>query len=134
VAYERLLFIDECLSKAIARELRGRGRNAKSASQLGLLSVKDPKLLPRLVQMFKDEDWVLVTGDDNMPLEHAAAIQEGKITVATLDGRIPAGFRAEDWKREIVHRWAHVMCEQADTTVRRYSVSWHRRWTPRAKR
>jgi hypothetical protein len=129
------LIIDADLNKRVATELNRRGRDAIALSELQLRHAKDPDLLRALAQHFSDERWVLVTGDDNMPAVHAAVIAEVNATIATVDPRRPPEYaESEDaWGREVTHRWAHAMEQQADGSVRRYSAGGGRRWSRRRR-
>lgn len=135
----RLLFIDESLSKRLAVLLKHRGRAAASASELGLLTLKDE---PLLRELYKDgEDVVFVTADDSLPAEHATVLGEVGATVATVapfeKGKWPMHpcnlNDEESWKREIVSRWAHAMQDQPRRTHKRYFLNGGRRWRPRRK-
>jgi hypothetical protein len=127
--YERLIVIDENLSPRLARELRSRGRNAKSAAELNLARVKDPVLLKRLAAWHPG--CVLVTGDDSMPLEHGDLIAQYGLTIATL-APVPREFESfeDPWLRETTQRWAHLIQAQSAGSVKRYYTSTHRVWTP----
>jgi predicted nuclease of predicted toxin-antitoxin system len=72
VPRDRVLIIDEDLSPRLARYLRERGRHARSVADLGLRNSKDPELLRELANRRTLGEWVLVTGNDAMPAEHAA--------------------------------------------------------------
>ncbi len=100
-------------------------------SALGLAELKDPPLLAALREKLIEVDWVLLTGDDNMPAEHPTHLTG--LTVATVDGRWEGkGLEQEDWKWETCQRWAHYMADrQAPATIRRYSPKATRLWTPR---
>lgn len=126
---DRLLVIDESLDKRLAHQLEQRGRRAMSAEWLGLLNMLDPDVL-RAVHAL-DDDCVLVTGDDGMPGEHADLIAKLGTTIATVDGRRYEGWGREQWKKEIVHRWAHTMQDQELGRVMRYGLKRPRVWTPR---
>lgn len=128
---DRLLVIDESLDKRLASQLEQRGRKAMSAERLGLAGFSDEPLLRALAALPEGPALVLVTGDDAMPGEHGGLIARLGITVATVDGRRGAGWGREEWKKEIVHRWAHVMQQQADTTARRYGLMRHSLWRSR---
>jgi hypothetical protein len=130
----RLLVIDESLDKRLAQQLEARGRRALSADWLGLSGLKDEPLLQALANLQEARDLVLVTADDAMPAEHAGLIQSLSITIATIDGQRPAEWPREEWKKEIVHRWAHAMQLQERATARRYSALRHGHWTPRRSR
>ena len=93
--------------------------------------MEDPELLADLRQRFNGVDWVLLTGDDNMPSEHAEIVDG--LTIATVDGRWEGrGFTQEQWKWETCHRWAHYIAEvHPPATIRRFSPFSHRPWTPR---
>lgn len=129
---DRLLVIDESLDKRLAHQLEQRGRRAMSAERLGLLNMLDPAVLRALDGL--NDTWVLVTGDDDMPGEHAGLIASLGCTIATIDGRRLAEWGREQWKKEIVHRWAHVIQAQDDGTIVRYGLARPRPWTRRRGR
>jgi hypothetical protein len=129
----RLLVIDESLDKRLAQQLEGRVRRAKSADWLGMCGMKDEVLLRALAKLPEVEP-VLVTGDDDMPGEHRDIVAQLKVTIATVDGRPGPGWGREEWKKEIVHRWAHSMQLQTAGTIRRYSVAQHHPWRRRRGR
>lgn len=127
-----VLFIDASINKRLATELSNRGRDAVSAQAMGWKNLKDPPLMHAAARHFGAADWVMVTSDDRMPLTHGPIVAELRITLATLDGRWERySDDQEAYKRDVVHRWAHVMAEQEPGHVRRYSPSTHRLWTPR---
>jgi len=130
---DRLIAIDEGLDSRLASQLEQRGRKAKSAVWLGFGGMKDERLLRALAGLEFEVDPVLVTGDDRMPLEHGALIADLRITVATLDGRRPSDWGQEEWKKEIVHRWAHAMHEQRPNTIERYGLHRHGPWSRRRR-
>jgi hypothetical protein len=128
-----MLVVDEETSKSVADDLRKRGRNGSSVYRLNLTGYKDVPLLRELHRRLAGTDWMLITGDDAMPGEHAVVIAELKITIATIDGRPQsyAGYPTQDcWKRDVIHRWAHVMEVQPAGSVRRYGRS-HQVWKQR---
>jgi hypothetical protein len=103
--------------------------------------LKDPLLLRSL---FRDHpECVLVTADDNMPLNHPLIIQEVGATIATIEPWerrkreplvLPEFMSADEaWKREVVQRWAHSMAIQEAGTVRRYSRETNGKWKPRIR-
>lgn len=128
------LIIDASLTTRLAAELRNRGRPSRSVAELGGKSLLDPDLLPFLADVIDGDDWLLVTADDAMPSEHGEVILRLTVTIATLH---PAwqdtGLEQEDYKREVVHRWAHRMVEQDRGEIRRYSPAAHRPWSPRRR-
>ena len=73
-----------------------------------------------------DVDWVLFTADDRMPFEHPEAIASVGIAVATVDPRRTDGYGINEWRHEIVHRWAHIAQEQPRGLIRRYSLNSYR--------
>jgi hypothetical protein len=130
-----LLIIDASLSTRLGTELRHRGRNAKSLAELGLKGLTDEPMLRELAKIHDDDPYVLVTADDAMPATHGLVLDETATTVATLDPRWErTGLTQEKYKREVVHRWAHVMARQDPKTVRRFSIGGHRPWTPLRRR
>lgn len=126
----RLLVIDASLAKRLSTELKKRGRPATTVAEAAQQGLDDPALLPALHERLNVE-WTLVTGDDAMPREHGEMLASLRITVATIDPRWEySGLEQEQYKREVVHRWAHRMAEQASSEIRRYSLLTHRVWTP----
>ena len=128
---DRLLVIDANLDKRLAQQLEQRGRKAISAEWLGLVDALDPYLLQALAR--RNEDLVVVTGDDNMPGTHGRLIAQLRLTVATVDGRVHPPWGKAEWKREIVHRWAHVIHRQEPETIERYGLARHAPWTSRRR-
>lgn len=131
----RLLVVDACIGKVIARRLRDRGRNAVSAASIDLAyGVEDPDVLRGLADRYNGEqEWVLVTGDDAMPAEHADVIYETQATIATVHPERPVGVSEYEWLADVIHRHAHSMQQQAPKTVRRYALDSSRVWTPRRR-
>jgi hypothetical protein len=120
------LVIDECLDKRLASELRLRGRLAQSVSGLGLRGLDDPTLLQELAKL--GHPYVIVTADTAMPLDWLSEIEAAGATVAVIDSRRSEEFRESQWYRDVVHRWAHVMRDQPQGIVHRYSARGHRPW------
>jgi hypothetical protein len=129
---QRTLVIDENLPKRLATELRYRGRDAQPVSALGLRGSAAPELLRKLDAQL--DDWLLVTADDGLPEQHAAAVREVRATVATVHPVREHGWRLDPWRREVAHRWAYVMHDQPTGTVRRYSLRRHVLWRRRFAR
>lgn len=130
----RLLVLDADIAKRVATELNTRGRPAISVYTLSLAEKEDPDLLEALYTEFGTcgNDWSLATADDRMPYVHQAAVSTSPIAISTVDPRRAPGYRnTDEWRRDIVHRWAHAMQEQAPGTVRRYSLKSYRAWVPR---
>jgi hypothetical protein len=134
----RLLIIDESLSNRISAELVKRGRRSESNYSLGLTRRLDRPLIEKL--SLREDEWVLVTGDDRMPEEHAEIIARTGATIATVDGRwepfcklhsLQIGQAEFQW--DTVHRWAHVIAEQPERTIRRYNPLRHSPWTKRTR-
>lgn len=133
--------IDASLSGKLAGRLRERGRDAKSAAELGWKDHLDPDLLRAVFGAFPEA--VLVTGDDRMPLEHPVVIEAVGATIATVEPYdriprqpfpVPDGHTApEVWKRDVVQRWAHAMAAQESQSIRRYSRVNAAAWTPRIR-
>jgi predicted nuclease of predicted toxin-antitoxin system len=87
----RRLILDDMFPRALADELRARGREARTVAELGLAGATDAEVAAL--------DGVLVT---TMPLDGA--------TVALVRGN----------RREAVHRHAHTMAAQRPGSLRRY--------------
>ena len=131
---ERTLVLDASLNRRIATELKGRGRQATSAAELGMARASDPELLRGVVRRMGDQPWVLVTADDFLPAEQAGLVAELGITVATVQAQGRGrGVDEERFARETCHRWAHSMAAQAPAALRRYSPEANRPWTPRLR-
>lgn len=133
-----LLVVDADLPKRLATELALRGRAARSAADLGLAGgVTDPEVLRGIAVEVEREvpgrRWVLVTGDDAMPAEHGDVIRETAATIATVHPDVPEGVLEDEWRRDVVHRWAHAMQEQQPGSVRRWSLGRSEVWCPRAR-
>jgi hypothetical protein len=126
------LVLDENLNPRLATELTRRGRNATRVQELGLRGSADPQLLDKLDSQL--DIWVLVTADDRLPDSHSEAVHRVGATVATINPEREAGWPLEEWRREIVHRWAHTMQDQAEGTLRRYTLRRHGVWRPRRRR
>jgi hypothetical protein len=131
VSRDRILILDADVNKRAATELKRRGRNATSVNTLGISGSLDPSLLQFLMDEFSDL-WVLVTGDDRMPYQHAAEVAGAVGAIATIDPRKPSDLGLDEWRRDIVHKWADRMQGQEPGSVYRYSLNSVRRWRPRA--
>ena len=131
---ERVLVLDASLNRRLAGELKGRGRAAASAAELGMARMSDPELLRGLVRRMGAQDWVLVTADDFLPAEQAELMAELGVTVATVQAEGRArGVDEERFARETCHRWAHAMAGQRSGAVRRYSPASNRPWSARVR-
>ena len=126
------LVIDADIHKRVATELNLRGRAAIALSELELHRAKDEPLLEALVERLGDPaSWVLVTGDDAMPDDHTDTLARLDVTLATIDPRRPLAVTEDTWRRDVIHRWAHVMPMQTPGSIRRYSLGRHGRWRAR---
>lgn len=125
MGFDRLLIIDASLSTLLAGKLRDRGRNSKSLAEVGDKHAENPDLLEFLGDQFPEA--VLVTADDHMPSDHADAVADNSSTLAVVDPLIKPPYdpdqEVEEWRREIVHRWAHRMETLELGQVRRYSLN-----------
>lgn len=129
----RLIIVDADLPKRLATELRNRGRPAFSTADLGIADFKDPLLLTDLAGRYAKEPWILVTGDDAMPAEHGEIIVETNATIATVHPEQPPSLTQDAWRRDVVHRWAHMLQTQTTGNVRRYNDRSSRLWAPRSR-
>ena len=126
------LVIDADIDNRVATELKYRGRVAVAMSELLLHRMKDEPLLRALVDRRGDPSgWVLVTGDDAMPDDHGDVLAELQVTLATIDPRRPVGTKEAEWRRDVIHRWAHAMSAQESGSIRRYSLHRHGLWRAR---
>lgn len=130
----RVLVLDASLNRRIVGELKGRGRPAVSAAELGLARAGDAELLRGLARRLDGQAWVLVTADDFLPAEQAPLVAELGATLATVQAEGRArGVDEERFARDTCHRWAHAMAGQPAGTVRRYSPSANRPWSGRPR-
>lgn len=111
-------------------ELIGRGRPAIALKHTELLGAADALGITVIGGW---TDVVLVTNDDNMPLEHGGLIDRSGLTLAVVAPRADSSFSVQAWERETVHRWAHVMVSQAHGSVVRYTPFGHAGWRPRRR-
>jgi hypothetical protein len=125
------LVIDECIDKRLATELKGRGRLAQSVSGLGLRGLDDPVLFQELAKL--GHPYVIVTADTSMPFDWLSEIQAAGTTVAVIDSRRSEEFLESQWYRDVVRRWAHVMRDQPQGSIHRYSAWGHRPWRPKKR-
>jgi hypothetical protein len=131
---ERLLVLDASLNRRIVSELKGRGRAATAAAELGMARASDPELLRGVTRRMGGQPWVLVTADDFLPAEHAGLVAELQVTIATVQAQGRGrGVDEERFSRETCHRWAHSMARQVAGAVRRYSPEANRPWTARLR-
>jgi hypothetical protein len=133
MARERLLFLDEDLDKRIARELRLRGRQSETIYKTDLQGFGDCELLVELNRRY-GAGAVLVTGNDWMPIENGDGFRVEQVALATIDTEHPDGYHLDEWRREIIHRWAHHMQTQEPGTVVRYSAARHGVWKMRTQK
>lgn len=129
--HDRVLLIDADLNKRLAVELRRRGRQAHAISEYLPEGTHDPDILRYVAANF--DDAVLITGDDSMPWEHGVVVARTNATLAVIAPGHPQDPNEDSREREIVHRWAHRIQEQATGSVRRYHLTGPVRWTPRRR-
>jgi len=129
MAQSRLLYLDEDVPKRLAAELCARGRNAISIYAEHLMGTLDPDLIRMLSKRF-GAGVVLITANESMPIEHEDVLRGSGLTLAVIDGA-HADVHQDEWKREIVHRWVHLMEDQEAGRWRRYSPKRHGPWRRR---
>src|ERR1700682_5207390 len=91
-------------------ELLGGGRAAIALKHTELLGAADPEVIATVAGW---TDVVLITSDDNMPSEYQRLLSEAGLTLAVVAPRSDRSFTVQAWKRETVHRWAHLMATQS---------------------
>jgi hypothetical protein len=91
-------------------------------------------VLRELCVRLPDMKWVLVTADDVMPDDWADVIALLQPTIATIRPRRTDDWDDDQWARDVVHRWAHVMQRQDQCSVRRYWLDSHGPWKPVRRR
>jgi hypothetical protein len=133
----RTLLIDEDLDHRLAAHLRARGRAALSADEVGTKGRVDQAVLRHLSRL--SYEWVLVTADDSMPLEHGRLIHDINATIATIDGakkqqwRVRGILTPDEFEFETVQRWAHKIADMPAGSIRRFSPTDHHAWTRRRR-
>jgi len=100
----RELILDDMLERALAGELRARGRPARTVADLGLEGATDAAVAEAVARA----DGVLVTTVAPLPGALAAAV----LTAGTPEAR-----------REAVHRHAHEMAGQRPGSLRSYGAA-----------
>lgn len=123
---DRRIIIDATFPWRIANELAARGyRDATSPHELGDASLKDPPLL-RLINVDL-EPAVLVTYDHKMPVQHRALLDKCGTTLAVVaKDRLPPHLTLEEYWREVIHRHAHRLADQAAGSQMLYRISGRR--------
>ena len=124
-----LLVLDEALDARLAGELSARGREAVSVATLDLRGSGDAALLRGLTGVAPA--WVLVTADDALPATLRSGRGPAPGAVAVVDADQTGEWPLAAWRREVVHRWAHVMQAQDRGSARRYGLTRHSAWRPR---
>ncbi len=116
--------MDEDVNWKIAPELTARGRDATSSEQMGLARrrVKDPVWLYILSR--QPAPCVLVTFDNDMPRRHRSDLVKRASTLAIIDSKADRrGLTREQYTRDVVHKWAHRMANQAPGSRFRYRLN-----------
>jgi hypothetical protein len=125
-----VLVIDENIVHRVATELSERGRPATSVQSQRWKGRQDGPLIDKIIEKYGNEA-ILVTADNQMSADHPGDV--AKLRVAIVDPLRPNGYSLVQWRRDVVHRWAHFMQEQPLGTVRRYGLT-NRAWTLRTRR
>jgi hypothetical protein len=135
-----LIVVDESLDLRLAEEISGRGREATSHEEVGTTGLEDEPMLRKLAADLGGRHWVLVTADDAMPAEHAEVIEELQVTIATIHGDYKRVCDAHDltmtqeqFRRDSVHRWLHIIAAQERGEIRRYTPVGHAPWRARIR-
>jgi hypothetical protein len=116
--------IDATCPPRIASELRKRGyRDAVSAVALGhKKGTKDPDWLERLSRLTPES--VLVTFDNEMPLEHREVLLAHPVALAVVDkDKRPDNMTLLEYWNDVIHRHAHRIREQTPGQVFKYRTS-----------
>jgi hypothetical protein len=88
--------------------------------------LKDPEWFEVLAAL--PEDVVLVTYDNNMPVEHGRELSRSGIALAVIDTRgRPDEMSEEEYWREIIHRHAHRFVNQERGSIWKYRRRGRRR-------
>ena len=135
-----VVVIDADINKRLASELKKRGRDALATSELLIAGLKDAPLLQHLHDTYGRHGYVLLTGDDKMPFQHADVVAKLGCTIATVDPHRGPGYepdeRVMEWRKDVGHRWFHIICVQPPETIYRYGIRkgvWKARLKERSK-
>lgn len=130
----RLLVLDESIDHRVEAELVSRGLDATTVHRLGLKGSHDRDLAAFLVEHHPGS--VIVTLDDQFPIHAGETMFTKGATAAIVNPTRPPDYASEKaapaWARQVVHRWAHAMQEQAVGTARRYGLV-HQAWAVRRR-
>lgn len=116
--------LDEDVNWKIAPELTARGYDATSSEQMGLAGrrVKDPVWLYILTR--QSALCVLVTFDNKMATRHRLDLLKRNTTLAVIDSKADRkGLSREEYTRDVIHRWAHRIADQAEGKRYKYRLS-----------
>jgi hypothetical protein len=126
----RCLVLDEDINWKLSRELQKRGMAATSHYKLDLLSKDDSLIIKTLAE--SHEPCVLVAWDNKLHLNHAAALLHFGLTLAVIDKYADRGdLTEEQYRREVIHRFAHRMAAQEQGDAFKYSRTRSKRLTIR---
>jgi hypothetical protein len=104
--------LDENLPWSIATELRARGYAATSNFALNATGLEDPEWL-EVVGNLSDPAAVLVTYDNAMRREHGEWLGALGVTLGVIDSQNrPPELTVEQYWRDVIHRYAHLMVLQ----------------------
>lgn len=121
-----VLILDENMPKRLRTELNNRNRQTYRTLELGAGGT-DPQVIKHLTTHL-NYDWILVTADDAMPREHRPLLASYGVTVATIAVTPAPTYSIDQWRRDVVHRWAHVMQAQSSGSIKRYWFHRHTAW------
>ena len=126
----RRLVVDHQISWKVAKELRARGyRDAMALFEMDLHREGDRAVIQALADGTSPS--VLVTFDQDLPYTHRDDLIRAALPVAVLDSEVAWAPRNEDeYKRDVLHRWAHAIASTAEPGYAR----WYSDTAPRPKR
>lgn len=108
-----LLVLDEQFANPrLVLALRDRGIDAATVSDYGVTGQSDPDVVRRLDEGIQPESWVLVTMDLTIMDDHEGFSWERYAIAWIVLPEGLKGLRVEQAKSEIVHRHAHLICDQ----------------------
>jgi len=124
---QRVIVIDEDLDPDFARQLMLRGRTATCVRDEKLRGQSDKRVLEALVAKYSN--FILVTANRDMPREWPDEMKRLKPTIAVITSGQEQGMRQQQFRCDLIHRWAHSFKAQTAGSLRVYNARGGAPWT-----
>ena len=128
-----ILVLDEQFANPkLVVALQDRGIDTRTVGDFGVTGRPDPDVVKRVQEGVRSKRWVLVTMDITIIEEHERFNWE-RYAIAWIRVRDSLrGVQVEQEKTNIVHRYAHVICEQSPGDHHTYTFRQHFKQPPRS--